>query len=100
MLIKQPQIKLVERTITAKDGREVVVLVALSISEGRVLSAQIVGVKPLETSTQNEVKCLDCVYEKSEAPVSRLKSFSSIVSPFLSLVFFNSQPTRAPNFAF
>ncbi|MES2314505.1 MAG: hypothetical protein V4524_01020 [Patescibacteria group bacterium] len=105
--------KFVERIITSQTGEQyrVVFLVTLVNGEvkARVVGAQLISkVQLLEDKSyelrakryerNTAVLCLPGASAINLSPTSYLISPALRVSPFTSLLFFTSQPTRAPSF--
>ncbi len=100
---KQPQF--IEKILTDSFGRQYRVLFAVSFIDGeirgRVVSATQIerSLKLVAGSQENRTNfCLPCAKSSQLLPSSsKLPAASSIVSPYIELYFFNSQPTRAPS---
>jgi len=106
MLTPNLQSKFIEKILTDRDGRQFRVLFIVSLVEGeirgQIVSAQPIGerIKNIESriKSKNEILCLPC--KKSDfAPIltSYFLLLTSFLSPYSSLDFFMSQPTRAPS---
>ena len=101
--------KFVERIITSQTGEcyRVVFLIELLNGEvkARAISAELIEKRfqisdsRFENKTSNlSVLCLPCDSSKILNLTSHIFAFAPVVSPFTSLLFFTSQPTRAPSF--
>ena len=97
MLVRSPEYKLVEKTITTKSGQVVSVLVAVTYCENRVISARIVAVRPLEEPLEASEPILLSSCETGEVLSSVCTD--SLYTPFagFDFSFFTVQPTRAPS---
>ena len=98
MLALQTQSRIVPKIMTMADGRVALVHFLVSF-EGGVIKAKIVSVRLQSADSvvfkgSNLSLCGSC--EKAGEIVSSQKTYKSIISPFTSLLFFVSQPTRAP----
>lgn len=98
-LYQKPQF--VERVVTDRNGRcfRLVFLVASINGE---LKARLVSAIPLGGSFKcaSEVPCLPVAASEPANDTPYLPASTPVVSPYLELLFFVSQPTRAPSFAF
>lgn len=98
--------KFVERVVTSPNGSQyrVVFLVTLVNGEAkaRIFSVELIAEQisgGLSTRPeQSEVLCLPCVSTSIVANTVYISDYAPVVSPFTSLLFFTSQPTRAPSF--
>lgn len=100
MLVRSPEYKLIEKTITTKSGSVVSVLVAVTYYENRVVSARIIAVRPLEAPTEALkpillTSCEECEILSSICTLSLYTQFFGFDFSFLT-----SQPTRAPALAY
>lgn len=100
MLVRTPEYKLVEKTITTKSGSVVSVLVAVTYCDNRVISARIVAVRPVEAPTEAQEPILLTSCEACEILSS--VSTEALYTPFFGFdfSFLTSQPTRAPALAY
>ena len=85
------QSQFVEKILLSKDGKPFKVLFRVSFIGGQ-FKAVIVSAKPLE-----EHLALPASFPKVISTTSFYNAPVSIPSPFSPLLFFNSQPTRAPS---
>jgi hypothetical protein len=88
-----------------RDSNGVLVRVRFTVVEvngvfkGQVISAEPLVSKAENTETGDSVVCLPCLKD-NKIPVDISNTgFETILSPYFSLEFFMSQPTRAPAFA-
>lgn len=80
-----------------KDNNGVLVCVRFTIIEvDGVFKGYVISAEPLVSKTEKDVVCLPCLKEKKVIFDDIKIDFSSILSPYFSLEFFMSQPTRAP----
>ncbi len=102
MLIKQPQVRIISKEIALATGERVNAFFALVTIEGHT-EAKFLGWKPLEAS-QKATEAVSVPVALLENPPVRafvtkiVHSAVAVISPYLSLDFFTSQPTRAPSF--
>ena len=100
--------KFVERIITSQTGEQYRVVFQVTLVNGevkaRVVSAELVQKRFQISDSRFEnridrstILCLPCATSKISNLRSFTPSFAFIVSPFTSLLFFTSQPTRAPS---
>lgn len=88
-----------ERIVKDKNGLLVRVRFTVIEVDGK-FQVQVISATPFvstEDKTENVV-CLPCLKENKIATEKLYESFDSIISPYFSLEFFMSQPTRAPAF--
>jgi hypothetical protein len=100
MLALRQENKIISKIVTMADGRVALVHFLVCFENG-VLKARIISVRyedAIETENNTLSLCGDC--KDTGEIVSTKKFYKSIVSPFASLDFFVSQPTRAPSFVF
>ncbi len=85
-----------ERILKDKNG--VLVRVRFSVVEvNGVFTPQIISATPL-VSKADEAICLPCIKDTKVVVEDATPSFISKISPYFSLDFLMSQPTRAPSF--
>jgi len=101
--------KFVERIITSQTGECYRVLFVVSLINGEVkakaisaelISAPTLKLAPVDVDNSNvdfDVLCLPCDSSLISSFTTFVSSFAPEVSPFTSLLFFTSQPTRAPS---
>ncbi|MEK7213893.1 MAG: hypothetical protein AAB637_02155 [Patescibacteria group bacterium] len=83
-----------------RDNNGVLVRVRFTIVEvDGVFKGHVISAEPLVSKNEKDVVCLLCLKEKKVIAEDAVIDFSSILSPYFSLEFFMSQPTRAPAFA-
>lgn len=92
----------IERFVTDRHGRQFKLVFAVATIDGQ-LRAQLVSAEEIKAlggrvSNKKEVFCLPCASSSLKSPVSNLYFSANIVSPFIELFFFTSQPTRAPSY--
>ena len=86
-----------ERVLRDKNG--VLMRVRFTVVEiNGQFQAQIISATPIVNEAKKEVLSLPKVKENQVLAKDITPSFISILSPYLSLEFFMSQPTRAPAF--
>ncbi len=85
-----------ERIIQDKNGLLLRVRFTVVEVNGK-FQAQIISAIPFVNPTENVV-CLPCIKESKIVIENISVVFESILSPYFSLEFFMSQPTRAPAF--
>ncbi len=84
-----------ERILKDKNG--VLVRVRFTVVEvNGVFAPQIISATPLVSKIE-EVICLPCIKDAKVVIEDATPSFISKISPYFSLDFFMSQPTRAPS---
>lgn len=86
-----------ERIVKDKNGLLVRVRFTVVEVNGK-FQAQIISAIPFVTPAE-DVVCLPCIKESKVITETSFAEFESILSPYFSLEFFMSQPTRAPAFA-
>lgn len=100
MLIRQPQVEILNRIVRTPSGELVRAYFALVTIEGRT-EVRFLGTKPVEAeiASPEAVLSLPGAFQASfDEPIVR--TFESIVSPFFSLAYLlASQPARAPSLA-
>ena len=85
-----------------RDSHGVLVRVRFTVVEvngvfkGQVISAEPLVSKTEGTKTDDTVVCLPCLKDNKILVDISNTGFESILSPYFSLEFFMSQPTRAP----
>jgi hypothetical protein len=101
----------IERILTSPTGEQYRVVFEVTIVAGQVkaraISAELVektlaiaAAPILFVAKAAQVFCLPCASTAIESVAAEFSPFTNIVSPFTSLLFFTSQPTRAPSFAY
>lgn len=87
-----------ERIVKDKDG--ILIRVRFTIVEiNGVLKGHIISAEPLISKADNTIFCLPCINENIESDIGLCINNSELKhSPYFSLDFFTSQPTRAPSF--
>ncbi len=87
-----------ERIVRDKNG--VLIRVRFTVIEiNGQFQGQIISATPIVSQTENEVICLPKIKESKVLAKDTTPSFIPALSPYISLEFFMSQPTRAPAFA-
>lgn len=87
-----------ERIVKDKNG--VLVRVRFTIVEvNGSFQGQIVSIVPL-VKKDEKIVCLPCAKNSNRVVIDTTPSFISKISPYFSLEFFMSQPTRAPSLAY
>lgn len=86
-----------ERIIRDKNGVLVRVRFAVIEINGK-FAPQIISVTPILAPKTEKVVCLPRIKEGKVVVEDATPSFISKISPYFSLDFFMSQPTRAPSF--
>jgi hypothetical protein len=96
MLTIQPQKKIVEKILTTRAGKQVRVTFAVVETAGNI-EFKVLSVAPIIAIEQKTVilGLPGTVARNVVETVSH--TFETLVSPYVSLFFFDSQPTRAPN---
>lgn len=97
MLTPQLRSQFVTKVLTSSNGEKYKVVFLVALVNGEV-KAQVVSAVLI--SEKAEAVCLPAPVSKKEIFYSYIPTFVPVVSPFNSLFFFNSQPTRAPSFAY
>ena len=99
MLSPYIQPHFVERLITSQTGEQFRVTFLVALVDGKP-SAKVVSMVSLGSPAQpaSPVLSLAAPFEKVAAVFSYIPAFAAKVSPYFSLEFFVSQPTRAPSF--
>ena len=96
---KQPQF--IEKILTDSFGRQYRVLFAVSFVDGeirgRVISATPISLLKGSTNGGSTSVFLLAGQSKKEVFAEYIPAFAPIISPYIELYFFNSQPTRAPS---
>ena len=114
MLTPYSQSRFVQKILTSASGKRFRVLFLVTLVNGEV-KAQIVSVMPI-TSLESRsmsfprkresvilpgndsVLCLPAFHTSKKYKTIYIPYFAPIVSPYIELYFFNSQPTRAPSY--
>jgi hypothetical protein len=89
--------RIISRIFTAHDGTKYRMTFAVALVGGE-LKGKLLSVEPLaaEFGTQR-VPCLSATCENKEVITEYVPAFAPVVSPYASLLFFISQPIRAPS---
>lgn len=88
-----------ERIVKDKNGVLVRIRFTVVEIDGK-FQGQIISATPLVSPISDEkVVCLPCLKDKKVVIEDSSVQFTSILSPYFSLEFFMSQPTRAPAFS-
>ena len=108
MLIKAPQIGIFEKIVRSKNGQ--LLRVRFEVSEingqlkGRVISTEAIaefaalgGTVSATHTTKSEAIFLPVSISKTITEKTVSFAYTPVVSPFSTLLFFTSQPTRAPS---
>ena len=85
-----------ERIVKDKNGLFVRVRFTIVEANGN-FQGKIISVSPINIQAKKQI-FLPEYREKETSDFTYISLFTSIISPFNNLFFFNSQPTRAPNF--
>ena len=100
MLTPSLQSRFVTKILTSASGEQFRVLFLVTLINGEV-KAQVISAEPLikkNIFNNSSIAYLPEVYKKTLFSFTYISPLKSIFSPFNSLFFFNSQPTRAPAF--
>jgi hypothetical protein len=93
--------KFIERIMTSQTGEQYRVIFQVVLVNGeakaRVISAELVAGSSATASRQAGTVCLPGFSAPIVADTEYVFDFTPEVSPFTSLLFFTSQPTRAPS---
>ncbi len=97
MLIIKPQVHIISREITTPEGVLVRAFFAV-INIGGAIEIKFLGTKPIEATikAREEVLLLENVRTQVFGDIKEPR-FYGVVSPYITLDFLVSQPTRAPN---
>lgn len=98
MLTIRPQQKIVEKIATTRTGARVRVTFAVIETAGNI-EFKVLKVTPIVESLKGPAILALPGKILAQAAISTTQKFESLVSPYVSLFFFDSQPTRAPNLA-
>ena len=99
--------KFVERIITSQTGERYRVLFLVTLVDGEVkakaISAELISAPVLKigstySNKSSVILSLPGASSNVVADTAYVFNYSPIVSPFTSLLFFTSQPTRAPSY--
>ena len=93
MLTPQLRSQFVTKILTSADGSQYKVVFLVALVNGEV-KAQMISAEPVSKAVPI---CLPCASVKSPATFVYKASSTGVVSPFNTLFFYNSQPTRAPS---
>jgi hypothetical protein len=99
MLTAYSQPQFVEKVITSQTGERFRVTFLVALVDGK-MSAKVVSAVAVDTSpiVSSPVFSLAAPLEKKTVSFTYKPSFAAKISPYFSLDFFVSQPTRAPSF--
>jgi len=98
-MLKLYKPQFIERVITSPTGERFIVVFQVTYLDGKA-TARVVSARLIDETVDAEVLCLPCVNNIIESDTEYVPSFTPVVSPFTSLLFFTSQPTRAPSYKF
>jgi len=94
MLTPYSRLKFITKILTSATGEQFRVVFLLALVNGEI-KAQVVSATPI---TAPDPICLPAAVAKTLVTFTYSPSSNPVVSPFDSLFFFNSQPTRAPSY--
>ena len=94
MLTPYSRSKFITKILTSANGEQFKVIFLVALIDGKV-QAQVVSVEPIVVPS---VICLPTISQKNPVTFAYAPASAPVVSPFSPLLFFNSQPTRAPSF--
>lgn len=94
MLTPYSRSKFITKILTSANGERFRVIFLVALIDGKV-QVQVVSAEPIATPS---VICLPTISQKNSVAFAYAPASAPMVSPFSSLFFFNSQPTRAPSF--
>lgn len=97
MIVPYLQSRFITRILTSPTGEKFEVIFLVHFVDGK-FQAQVVSAKPISESREKPSACLPSCKISSEDNFSYFPAFYPIISPFKDLLFFTSQPTRAPAF--
>ena len=95
--------RFVEQVFTDQSGQQFRLSFLVALVNGE-LRGRLVSVQPLSSarntqcSIVNDQFCLPIVCPKKKAETEYVPAYVPVVSPYIELYFFTSQPTRAPSF--
>jgi hypothetical protein len=107
-MLKLYKPQFIERIMTSPTGERYRVVFQINNVGGKaiakVVSAEYIEERlaiasPEQLDIESEVLSLPCASVAVEVSTSYASPFTPVVSPFTSLLFFTSQPTRAPSVA-
>jgi hypothetical protein len=105
MLSPYSQAQFIEKTITSQTGERFRVTFLVALVDGKmsakIVSAVAIDAAPIVSSASSAraaVLSLAAPVEKQPVAFTYKPSFAAKISPYFSLDFFVSQPTRAPSF--
>ncbi len=97
MLALRPEQKIIEKILTTRNGKHVRVTFVIVETAGNI-ALRVLSVTPIHSTESNS----SILHLSGTATISKIAAafepFSKIISPYVSLFFYDSQPTRAPNF--
>ena len=98
MLIPYSRSQFVTKILTSPTGEQFRVVFLVALVDGKI-KAQVISSERLSKQVPNtSAVYLPLALTKDSTVFDYVASFNPVVSPFNSLFFFNSQPTRAPSF--
>ena len=97
MLTLRPQQKIVEKIVTTRDGGRARVIFAVIETAGDIQFKVLKVIRIVAAIKGSAILALPGNVIAA-ASISTARAFETLVSPYLPLFFFDSQPTRAPNF--
>jgi hypothetical protein len=99
--INRPQF--ISRVFTDRYGRNFRLTFFVSVVDGQV-KGRLVSAEPLKRSVQlfirgehSECSCLPISFDLKKASTEYVSAYVPVVSPYTSLIYSISQPTRAPS---
>lgn len=102
MLTPYSQPQIISKIFTSGDGQQfrMVFLVVLVNGEvkGKLLSVQPLSNRASSVRGENTYPSLPVFIQAKKIVTEYISSFAPIISPYSRLLFFTSQPTRAPAF--
>lgn len=98
MLAIQQQSRIVPKLVKMADGRMALVQFLVTFEAGTIKAKAIsICIQDESVISKEETLALCGACEKAGEIISRENIYSSVVSPYSGLLFFVSQPTRAPS---
>jgi hypothetical protein len=102
MLSPYSKPQFIEKIITSQTGEQFRVIFLVAIVAGdmraKIVSAVALSATPVVSTARDAVLAIAAPIEKVAAVFSYVPAFAAKISPYFSLDFFVSQPTRAPSF--
>ncbi len=97
MLTPYSQSQFIEKVFTDVNGRQFRMVFLVAIVNGEV-KGRLVSVQPIASSIKySGIPCLPVSCPKNTTVTEYVAAFTPVVSPYNELLFFVSQPTRAPS---